>query len=75
MSIASELETLLATKAAIRAAILAKGVVVPPTATFADYPALILAIEGGGPVLRAIVDETGAPLVTDDGAPLVIIMV
>lgn len=73
MSVASELATLLATKAAIRAAILARGVFVPPSAAFSDYPPLILAIEGGGPVLRAVVAD-GAPIVTDAGEPVVIVM-
>lgn len=74
MSIADQITALAEVKAAIRSAILAKGVYVAPTATFADYAPLILAIEGAAPVVRRIVDENGSPLVTDGGAPIVIIM-
>jgi hypothetical protein len=47
MSIASELEFLAGTKAAIRSAIMAKGVTVPAGTPFRQYATLISGIEGG----------------------------
>lgn len=48
MSTADKLNKLLATKTAIKQAIINKGVEVPDDTIFADYPAKISAIESGG---------------------------
>lgn len=64
MSIANKLSYLLETKELIKAAIEAKGVIVPDNATFRDYADLIASIKTGGS--NQIITRVGDRLLMTD---------
>lgn len=65
MALADKLAEIIDIKSRLATAIVAKGVAIPPTATFADYPDLVMLISGGDPLVAPVTSSGDA--VTVDG--------